>query len=69
VGILDEVPRHVLGHLEVGVTRPWEPDGLDVAGRAASMRFASIPTACTSPVRWSIATTEGSESTIPRPRT
>src|SRR3954449_565679 len=33
------------------------------------MRLASMPTACTSPVRESIATTEGSESTIPRPRT
>src|SRR4051794_14464322 len=33
------------------------------------MRFASIPTAWTSCVRASIATTEGSESTIPRPRT
>jgi hypothetical protein len=33
------------------------------------MRFASTPTACTSFVRESIATTDGSESTIPRPRT
>src|SRR4051794_12452932 len=30
---------------------------------------ASWPTACTSPVRWSIATTDGSDITIPRPRT
>ena len=40
-----------------------------VPGVLPSMRFASTPTACTSPVRWSIATTDGSESTIPRPRT
>src|SRR6266536_2152575 len=40
-----------------------------VPGVRPSIRFASTPTACTSPVRWSMATTEGSESTIPRPRT
>src|SRR3954451_7479800 len=40
-----------------------------VPGVRPSMRFASTPTACTSPVRWSIATTEGSERTMPRPRT
>ncbi len=40
-----------------------------VPGVRPSIRLASTPTACTSPVRWSIATTEGSESTIPRPRT
>ena len=38
-------------------------------GVRPSMRLASIPTACTSPVCWSIATTDGSESTMPRPRT
>ena len=42
---------------------------LIVPGVRPSMRFASSPTACTSPVRWSIATTDGSESTMPRPRT
>src|SRR6266511_78014 len=42
---------------------------LIVPGVRPSMRFASTPTACTSPERWSIATTDGSESTIPRPRT
>ena len=42
---------------------------LIVPGVRPSIRFASSPTACTSPVRWSIATTDGSESTIPRPRT
>ena len=40
-----------------------------VPGVRPSIRLASMPTACTSPVRESIATTEGSESTIPRPRT
>ena len=40
-----------------------------VPGVRPSIRLASIPTACTSPVRESIATTDGSESTIPRPRT
>src|SRR4051794_26137836 len=40
-----------------------------VPGVRPSMRFASTPTACTSPVRWSIATTDGSLSTMPRPRT
>ena len=40
-----------------------------VPGVRPSIRLASIPTACTSPVRWSMATTDGSESTMPRPRT
>jgi hypothetical protein len=38
-------------------------------GVRPSIRFASTPTACTSPERWSIATTDGSESTMPRPLT
>ena len=40
-----------------------------VPGVRPSIRFASTPTACTSPERWSIATTDGSERTMPRPRT
>ena len=40
-----------------------------VPGVRPSIRLASIPTACTSAVRESIATTDGSDSTIPRPRT
>ena len=40
-----------------------------VPGVRPSMRLASMPTACTSPVRESIATTLGSDSTMPRPRT
>jgi hypothetical protein len=40
-----------------------------VPGVRPSIRFASTPTACTSPDRWSIATTDGSLSTMPRPLT
>src|SRR5437588_566314 len=39
------------------------------AGVRPIMRLASAPTACTSPVRSSTATTEGSKTTIPSPRT
>ena len=42
---------------------------LIVPGVRPIIRFASSPTACTSPVDWSIATTDGSLSTMPRPRT
>ena len=42
---------------------------LMLPGVRPSMRLASMPTAWTSPVRWSMATTDGSESTMPRPRT
>ena len=40
-----------------------------VPGVRPSIRLASMPTACTSPLRESIATTDGSDSTMPRPRT
>ena len=40
-----------------------------VPGVRPSIRLASRPTACTSPLRASIATTDGSDSTMPRPRT
>ena len=40
-----------------------------VAGVRPIMRWASTPTACTSLVRWSIATTDGSDTTTPAPRT
>ncbi len=40
-----------------------------VPGVRPSIRLASTPTACTSPVAESTATTDGSESTMPRPRT
>ena len=42
---------------------------LIVDGVRPSICFASAPTAWTSPVAVSMATTEGSERTIPRPRT
>jgi hypothetical protein len=38
------------------------------AGVRPIMRRASSPTACTSPVRSSIATTDGSNTTTPVPR-
>ena len=40
-----------------------------VPGVRPSIRLASIPTAWTSPLRESTATTLGSDSTMPRPRT
>jgi hypothetical protein len=40
-----------------------------VAGVRPIISWASAPTAWTSFVRWSMATTEGSDSTMPRPRT
>ena len=42
---------------------------LMVEGVRPSICLASAPTACTSPVLTSTATTDGSDSTIPRPRT
>ncbi len=42
---------------------------LIVEGVRPSICLASAPTAWTSPVAVSIATTEGSEMTMPRPRT
>src|SRR5680860_1919473 len=39
------------------------------AGVRPIMRWASSPTACTAPLSVSIATTDGSEDTIPSPRT
>jgi hypothetical protein len=70
VHLLDEVAQHLLGHVEVGDHAVLErADRGDRPGVRPSIRFASTPTACTSPVRWSIATTDGSESTMPRPRT
>ena len=66
---LDEVPQHLLGDVEVGDhTILQRPDGADRARACGpSIRFASTPTAWTSPVRASTATTEGSESTMPTP--
>ena len=68
--LLDEVTEHLLGHVEVGDDAVLEQaDRGDCPRRPADIRFASTPTAWTSPERWSIATTDGSLSTMPRPRT
>jgi hypothetical protein len=50
---------------------PWRSGRVAeiVAGVRPIIRCASAPTAWTSPERSSIATTEGSDSTMPRPRT
>ena len=50
---------------------PWRSGRVAeiVAGVRPIIRWASAPTAWTSPVRSSIATTDGSDSTMPRPRT
>src|SRR3954471_19409385 len=50
---------------------PWRSGRVAeiVAGVRPIIRWASAPTAWTSPVRSSIATTDGSDRTIPRPRT
>src|SRR3954462_12235757 len=50
---------------------PWRSGRVAeiVAGVRPIIRCASAPTAGTSPVRSSIATTDGSDSTMPRPRT
>src|SRR3954451_10322531 len=42
---------------------------LIVEGVRPSICLASAPTACTSPLETSTATTDGSETTMPRPRT
>ena len=70
VHLLDEVPEHPLGDVEVG-------DDAVLSGRTATMlpgvrpiiRLASTPTATICPVLVFSATTEGSLSTMPRPRT
>ena len=50
---------------------PWRSGrvALIVAGVRPIIRFASAPTASTLPLRSSIAITDGSNSTIPWPRT
>jgi hypothetical protein len=70
VHLLDEVAQHPLGGVEVR-------DDAVRSGRIATMfagvrpiiRLAPVPTATIPPVVVSIATTLGSLSTIPRPRT
>jgi hypothetical protein len=70
VDLLDEVAEHLLRHVEVGDDAVLQrPDREIVPGVRPSMRLASIPTAWTSPVASRSRRPEGSESTIPRPRT
>ena len=71
VDLLDEVAEHLLGDVEVGDDAVLErADRAEIVpGVRPSILFASTPTAWTSPVRWSMATTDGSLRTIPRPRT
>ena len=59
VHLLDEVAQHLLGHVEVGDHAVLQrPDGArSCPGVRPSIRLASMPTAWTSPVRESIATT------------
>ena len=53
------------------VITPWRSGRTAeiVAGVRPIMRCASSPTACTSPVRESMATTDGSDTRMPSPRT
>jgi len=68
VHLLDKVAQHRLGDVEIGNHAVFERRMAEIVpGVRPSMRLASTPTACTSPVRWSIATTDGSERTMPRP--
>jgi hypothetical protein len=70
VHLLDEVAQHPLGGLEVG-------DDAVLERRIATMLpgvrpiifLASVPTATIAPVSRLTATTDGSLSTTPRPRT
>ena len=65
----DEVPEHLLGHLEVGDDAVAERPGRTDRRRGAPiMRRASAPTASTCPETSSMATTDGSRTT-PWPRT
>ena len=71
VHLLDEVAQHLLGDVEVGDHTVLEgPDRLDRARRAAQhpLRLEARRRAPRRE-RASIATTDGSDSTMPRPRT
>ncbi len=63
--------RSIASQTSKSAITPWRSgrSAEIVAGVRPIIRWASAPTACTSLVCWSIATTDGSESTIPRPRT
>ena len=68
--LLHEVAQHLLGDLEVRDNAVARGRVAEIsAGVRPIIRCASAPPATTSPVRSSIATTDGSESTMPRPCT
>jgi len=72
VHLADEVLDHLLRDFEVGDDAIAQgPDGRDVGGRAASIIFASSPTAstCLGRLYWAMAMTDGSFNTMPRPLT
>ena len=70
VDLLDEVAEHLLGHLEVGDHPVLQgPDSLDGAGGASEHTLGLDADGVHLSGAWSIATTLGSDSTMPRPRT
>jgi hypothetical protein len=75
VHLLDELLEHLLGHGEVGDHAVLHrPDGGDVARRLAQHLLGRRPTAwmvflALGPPSVRIATTDGSSSTMPLPRT
>jgi hypothetical protein len=70
VHLLDEVAQHLLADLEVGDHAVLQrPDGLDVRRRAADHALRLEPTASGRPSLALTATTDGSFSTMPSPRT
>jgi len=68
-GTRDEVAQHLLCHLEISDhPMPQRARRPDMRRRPPNICRASEPTACTRPVRSSIATTDGSNNTTPSPR-
>ena len=67
---LDEVAEHLLGHIEVGdhAVLQWA-NGLDVRGSAADHALGLGTHGKDGSSKVSIATTDGSFRTTPRPRT
>ena len=70
VHLLDEVAEHLLGDVEVGDHAVLQrADRADRPRRAAEHPLRLEPDGVDLAGRWSIATTDGSLSTMPRPRT
>ena len=61
--------RSIASVVSKSVITPWRSGRTAEieAGVRPIMRWASSPTACTSPVRVSIATTDGSDTRMPSP--